>query len=255
MKCTFMIGGVYMLCPYCDHELSETDEVCPNCGEKVDQVDEDTYDTDDEDLFKEDNAFTIFTRGLLSGLDFTWRALIRPDQSMARDKTPILISTITLAILFLVSTLLLYIYLDKKSIDGVNLLYWLEIFAVFVIMFALVFGVLYVITKLLISREVTTYRMIQDFCTLSVFVPVFFILGVGALYFDWVEVFLLFMLIVFSLIIINPVVLVTKYMMTYRSKIGVYFTNILMLLLVLTIFMLGFYVSLHDLVFKLIQIL
>ncbi len=82
-----MIGGVDMLCPYCDHELSEEDEICPNCGETVDREAEMLDSDDDEDLLKEDNAFTIFTQGLLSGLDFTWRALIRPDQSLERNKS------------------------------------------------------------------------------------------------------------------------------------------------------------------------
>lgn len=259
-----MNGGVYMLCPYCDHELSEKDEICPNCGEHVEreteeeideEIDEEIEVTEEEDLLKEDNAFMVITRGILSGLDFTWRALIRPDQSLSRDKTPILISTITVAVLLLISTLMLYIYLSGQPLDGVNILYWLEMSAVLLLIFILTFGVIYTITKLLISREISTYRIIQDFSTLSVFTAVFLGLGVGALFFGLSEVFLLFMLIVFSLIVINPVVLVTKYMMTYKAKIGLYFTNLLTVLLVLTLFMLGFYVSLYDVVFKLIQIL
>lgn len=259
-----MNGGVYMLCPYCDHELSEKDEICPNCGEHVERETEEEIDeeidveievTEEEDLLKEDNAFMVITRGILSGLDFTWRALIRPDQSLSRDKTPILISTITVAVLLLISTLMLYIYLSGQPLDGVNILYWLEMSAVLLLIFILTFGVIYTITKLLISREISTYRIIQDFSALSVFTAVFLGLGVGALFFGLSEVFLLFMLIVFSLIVINPVVLVTKYMMTYKAKIGLYFTNLLTVLLVLTLFMLGFYVSLYDVVFKLIQIL
>ena len=197
----------------------------------------------------------VITRGILSGLDFTWRALIRPDQSLSRDKTPILISTITVAVLLLISTLMLYIYLSGQPLDGVNILYWLEMSVVLLLIFILTFGVIYTITKLLISREISTYRIIQDFSALSVFTAVFLGLGIGALFFGLSEVFLLFMLIVFSLIVINPVVLVTKYMMTYKAKIGLYFTNLLTVLLVLTLFMLGFYVSLYDVVFKLIQIL
>lgn len=250
-----MIGGVDMLCPYCDHELSKEDEICPNCGETVDREAEMLDSDDDEDLLKEDNAFTIFTQGLLSGLDFTWRALIRPDQSLERNKTPILVSTITVAVLLLISTLMLYIYLGSQPLDGVNLLFWLEMFVVLLIMFALIFGAIYILTKLLISREIMVYRMIQDFSTLSVFVALFFMLGTGALYFGLMEVFLLFMLIVFSLVLVNPIILITKYMMTYHTRIGIYFTNMLMVLLTLTIFMLAFYVSLHDVVFKLIQIL
>lgn len=244
-----------MLCPYCDHELSKEDEICPNCGETVDREAEMLDSDDDEDLLKEDNAFTIFTQGLLSGLDFTWRALIRPDQSLERNKTPILVSTITVAVLLLISTLMLYIYLGSQPLDGVNLLFWLEMFVVLLIMFALIFGAIYILTKLLISREIMVYRMIQDFSTLSVFVALFFMLGTGALYFGLMEVFLLFMLIVFSLVLVNPIILITKYMMTYHTRIGIYFTNMLMVLLTLTIFMLAFYVSLHDVVFKLIQIL
>lgn len=255
-----MNGGVYMLCPYCDHELSEKDEICPNCGEHVEreteeEIDEEIEVTEEEDLLKEDNAFMVITRGILSGLDFTWRALIRPDQSLSRDKTPILISTITVAVLLLISTLMLYIYLSGQPLDGVNILYWLEMSVVLLLIFILTFGVIYTITKLLISREISTYRIIQDFSALSVFTAVFLGLGIGALFFGLSEVFLLFMLIVFSLIVINPVVLVTKYMMTYKAKIGLYFTNLLTVLLVLTLFMLGFYVSLYDVVFKLIQIL
>ena len=266
-----MNGGVYMLCPYCDHELSEKDEICPNCGEyakrETEEIDEEVVEideteeedeideTDEEDLLKEDNAFMVITRGVLSGLDFTWRALIRPGQSLSRDKTPILISTITVALLLLISTLMLYIYLSGQPLDGVNILYWLEMSAVLLLIFILTFGMIYTITKLLISREISTYRIIQDFSTLSVFTAVFLGLGVSALFFGLSEVFLLFMLIVFSLLVVNPVVLVTKYMMTYKAKVGLYFTNLLTILLVLTIFMLAFYVSLYDVVFKLIQIL
>ena len=240
-----------MTCPYCGYKLEEEDQYCPDCGEKVKDIYIDA--DDDDDIFKEDNAFTIFMHGLLAGLDFLWRALIRPDQSLSRDKTPLLISTVTLAILLLVSSGLLYFYLDSVSLTAMNLLYWLELFAVFLIMFALSFGIVFIVVKALISRDITTYRMIQDFCTLSVHVNIVFIIGVSALYFGITEAFLVVLVLVFGLFIANPVVLVMKYMMTHKTRIGLYFTSILVVLLHVAIMLGLFYMSLHEVAFLLIE--
>lgn len=243
-----------MVCPYCGYALEEDDQYCPDCGEKVENKFIDTDDNDDE-IFKEENGFTIFMQGVLSGLDFLWRALIRPDQSLARDKTPWYISSVTVALLLLVSTGLLYFYLDNTAETSVNFLDWMELFAVFLIVFALIFGVLFIMSKALIAREVTTYRIVQDFSTLSVHVNIAFMLGVGALYFGITEAFLIIFVIVFALLIINPVVLVMKYMMSHQTKIGLYFTSILTVLLTITVLLIAFYVSLHQVAFQLIEIL
>lgn len=249
-----MNGGVSMVCPYCGYALEEDDQYCPDCGEKVENKFIETDENDDE-LFREENGFTVFTRGLLSGLDFLWRAIIRPDQSLTRDKTPWYISMITVAILLLISTGLLYFYLESAEGISVNVLYGFELLAVFIIVLALSFGVIFIVSKVLITKEITTYRMIQDFCTLSVHVNVFFMLGAAALYFGMTEAFLILFVIVFSLLIINPVLLVMKYMMTYKTKIGLYFTALLTVLLNLIVMLLAFYLSLHEVAFQLIEIL
>lgn len=243
-----------MVCPYCGYELEEDDQYCPDCGEKVENKFIDSEDNDD-DLFKEDNAFTIFMRGLLAGLDFLWRALIRPDQSLIRDKTPWYVSSVTIAILLLISSGLLYFYFERVPEISVGFLYWLELFAVLLIVFALSFGVIFIVTKGLISREVTAYRMIQDFCTLTVHVNVVFMLGAGALYFGVMEAFLIMILAALSVFIVNPSVLVMKYMMTHKTKIGLYFTSVLTVLLNIIILLLAFYWSLHAVAFQLIEIL
>lgn len=243
-----------MVCPYCGYALEEDDQYCPDCGEKVENKFIDSDDNDDE-IFKEENGFMIFMHGVLSGLDFLWRALIRPDQSLSRDKTPWYISISTVAVLLLISAGMLYFFFEGREEVSVNLLYGLELFAVFLMMLALSFGVIFIITKALISREVTTYRMIQDFSTLSVHLNVFFMLGVGALYFGVTEAFLILLVIVFALLIVNPVVLVMKYMMTHKAKIGLYFTSLLTVLLNMIVLLLLFYLSLHEVAFQLIEIL
>lgn len=248
-----------MKCPNCQSEVDEHETYCPECGEVLDNEFEDENEVDDEvdeDIFKEDNPFQTIMAYLLKGLDFVWRSILRPDHTMIHERVLARVSVVTVLLLTFLVSFLLYYYADDVASDNrFDFMYLMQLFVTIVLMFAVIYGVIFILSKTVLLEPLKNRIILKDYSVLmmqSIVIALFMIL---CLYNHWIEAMLILAFILVGMIVVHPVFLMQKYVMEYGSRIGPYVSSLIVFVVTVAVLLGGFYMTLFEIVQVLISTL